>query len=256
MKLIIVEKRSYKNHLSEIIEDSKPLQNLLGNYKIFSINYNPEIFKLTDKISNNKFTLKYENHEYGAINTSDEHFPFNPSRYNYEILNQKDFELLKNLINEADTIINACDSDRLGNMKFNSIVYSGFFNIKNKKIKTFTVKNGLFNSLGYFEDFLNLRSNKKVTKKLKKHSILSLWGLDYEIAFNEVNWKNIDLNKKYFINKEILEKYSQKYNLNLLSLKNKFPNGCFYDYEKQTSNFTFKQVYDLLKCNCINSEKI
>lgn len=213
--LIISEKKSSM----QIIQKSLEERGLLNNNKIvfYHINHKKNVFNHFIKISsyiNEKYNLSPMN-EFSAKYSSKKYFPFNKIDYNSEINNKEEYLNLQKLIKEADVIVNACDPNKIGNLFFSSLILSGFFDLKNKKIKNMKIKD--YGTDNIFSSFLNLKSNKKVTEKLKKRSP-ELWNIEFEMAYNDIKWQSLNPDDKFIFTDYLLTKYSLKYNVNLFKL--------------------------------------
>lgn len=212
MKLIIVEKRDIKGYLENLKERSLEFKEILGDYKIYSLYNKTEIIEITEKKNGKQFFLTHIFQEDAARNTSDEYFPFDHTKFNFKIIDDDKFKELNSLIEQSDTIIYVADCDRMGNSKFNSLIYSGLFNLENKKIFS-AVNDEDFNDTSILNSFKNLKEQIQFSNELKEKTHTNVWSVEVEIALNEIDWKNpnLDLESRATISDEILEKYSNKY---------------------------------------------
>lgn len=95
--------------------------------------------------------------EWGKWNLAN--LPIVPERYEFKVIKDKQsqFNAVKKLLNEADTVINACDPDREGSNIFYSILH--FAGAKNKKIKRLWINSNTVSAVK--KGFDNLLDNEK-----------------------------------------------------------------------------------------------
>lgn len=248
MTLIISEKKSITQSIKEVINKNSALKDELGKIDYFNFGYGKNaVFELTEKSNNRQYNISHFHHEYGAENTSDRLFPFNKENFNYEIVNQQEFDQLKELIEKHDVIISCFDLSRRGNIKFNSLVFSGYFNLANKKIFATQIESLVPDAI--ITSFQNKISIEEQNEFMKKNDTIDFSGLRTEIAINEFNWKDIDLDAKYEIPKSVLEKYSKKYNINLIDNEKAFS----FKFYKNASN---RQVLEILKSLVLDKSQL
>lgn len=207
MKLIIVEKPTVQTIILKYLANEDKFE----DFKVYSL-YD-DVFSIKEKATGRPFLTTHQHHCCGALNTSDKYFPFNCDKFSYKIHNKTNYQNLKKLIDDASEIINLCDPSRSGILKFESIIYSGLFNLKNKQI----VGAGLYSYLEKDIQFAlnNLTEEKLYANQIVNSSTVSKWGLEIEIA--------ADLNKQGLLNNinytalddKISQKYEKKYNINM-----------------------------------------
>lgn len=95
--------------------------------------------------------------EWGKWNLAN--LPIVPERYEFKVTKDREFQFnaVKKLLNEADTVINACDPDREGSNIFYSILY--FAGARNKKIKRLWINSNTVSAVK--KGFDNLLNNEK-----------------------------------------------------------------------------------------------
>ncbi len=248
--LIIVEKPTCKDKIEKVLKEYLNLEDF-KKVQIYSILDKKEIFNIEEKIGNKKFCLSRMN-EFSAKYSTNEYFPFNNMKFNYSINNLEQFSILEKLVGKADLIINACSYDKIGDLLFSSLIYSGYFSLKNKKIRymklTSYIPDDVFNS------FLNLKKQKTITKKLKKQSPLLL-NIEFEIAALKHDWNNTDLESIFVFDNKILNDYSLKYKLNLKELFLGKKRGQFTGVSnKNVLKYLVDYVYDQDLKNILNQK--
>lgn len=253
MKLIIAEHGGMARDLEREVSQNIELKNLIGDFKIYYIHYNNEILNIYDKKTNKQFFLSHRFHEDAARNTSDEFFPFDPTKFDFRINSQDEFNSLSELINQADTIIGFFDVLRMSDSKFNSLIYSGLFDLKDKKVLSGNL-NGLCPSdLLHF--FSNLENNIEYSNKLKITTPVDNESINFEIYLNEFDWKDqtLNLEEKPTISNEVIQKYSKKYNVDLLQLP-RSEIGGWIRYNENKSIMSYKDLKSQLISKSFDQE--
>lgn len=233
MKLIIVENFCSIQELENKINNSKSLRDYFKEYKIIDSHILCRNLIIEEKSNGKIFDLTHSMNEHSAKNTSDEYFPFNSQKFKYIFKNNDltsnslewiiGFNDLERAIKNSDTILNLCNDNRLSNMRFNALIYSDLFDLKNKSILACS---DYIENLKITDDKLaNTDDNIQFSNDMKNRTILDLCGLSFEIALNEVPWSKIDKNsdEKYIILEDVIQQYEDKYNLNINKFKREYP---------------------------------